>query len=189
MSKRLVQPIPAACTVVILTAALAALVHAAPPQSDEALWAGADQRIERHRKADATITVVDKDDEPVFGVDVAVKQTRHAFLFGCNIFAWGRVGDEDGEAEYRRRFADVFNFATLGFYWQSYEPRQGDPQHQHAERVASWCKQQGIICKGHPLAWNYSDPRWLPDDSQEIFDLQLGRKRPAGFSAWFLDGI
>ena len=143
--------------------------------SDQQLWAEAEARIEQHRKADATIVVTDADGKPASGAEVQVEQVRHAFLFGCNIFAWGRVGDEAGEAAYRERFADVFDFATLPFYWWSYEATRGQPIHERTEQVARWCREQRIVCKGHPLAWNYGEPRWLPDDSQQVLELQRGR--------------
>jgi GH35 family endo-1,4-beta-xylanase len=79
------------------------------------------------------------------------------------------------ESAYRRRFADVFNYATLPFYWASYERQQGEPDHPRTRQIGQWCREQGIICKGHPLAWNYSDPKWLPNDPQQVFDLQLRR--------------
>ena len=154
-------------------------VHAAagaePALTDEQLLDGANARIEKHRKADAIVRVVDKNGKPVAGAELGVEQTRHAFLFGCNIFKWGRVGNAQREAEYRRRFAEVFNFATLPFYWPSYEGREGQPIHDRTESIARWCKEQNIRCKGHPLAWNYSEPRWLPNDSQKILNLQLAR--------------
>ena len=168
-------PLRIAAAILFVMPALSAVVGYAQPQSDDAFWAGAEERIERYRKADATVTVVDAEDRPVAGAEVHVSQTRHAFLFGCNIFAWGRVGDAEFEAKYRRRFADVFNYATLGFYWQSYERQQGEPRHAYTEDVAQWCRQQAIDCKGHPLAWNYRDPNWLPDDPQEVLRLQLAR--------------
>jgi endo-1,4-beta-xylanase len=143
--------------------------------SDQQLEAEADARIERYRKADATITVTDADGKPVAGAEVLVEQTRHAFLFGSNIFAWGRVGDEAGEAAYREQFAQVFNFATLPFYWWSYEAERGRPSHERTEQVARWCREQGIVCKGHPLAWNYAEPKWLPDDSDQVMALQRQR--------------
>jgi GH35 family endo-1,4-beta-xylanase len=158
----------------VWTVAAVLAAPAASAQDDDALWQAAEQRIERYRKADATIQVIDQNG-PISGAQVSVQQTRHAFLFGCNIFAWGRVGDERLEAEYRRQFAEVFNFATLPFYWPSYEPQQGEPAHERTEQIAQWCREQGIRCKGHPLAWNYSEPRWLPDDQQQILALQLER--------------
>lgn len=157
----------------ILIAAGPRPLSAAEP-ADE-LWQQADARIEKHRKADATIAVVDAAGKPVAGAKIEVRQTRHAFLFGCNIFLWGKTHDSRLEAAYRGRFAELLNYATLGFYWPSYEPRQGEPHHAYAEEVARWCREQGIAAKGHPLAWNYSDPRWLPDDAAEVRRLQLAR--------------
>jgi GH35 family endo-1,4-beta-xylanase len=163
----------------LLGLSLAALtcgeVNAQPVPTDEQLWAEADARIERHRKADVALVVMDAHNRPVAGADVRVEQTRHAFLFGCNLFRWGRVGDEKHEAEYRRRFADVFNFATLPFYWWTYERERDKPIHERTADMARWCRQQGILCKGHPLAWNYGEPRWLPDDPQETRRLQMAR--------------
>ncbi len=143
--------------------------------SDDELWAGAEARIEKHRKADATITVVDTAGRPVPGAKVIVEQTRHAFLFGCNIFKWGKLPDEKTEAAYRKHYADLLNFATLPFYWPMYEGEQGKPNHEYTGQLARWCKERGIATKGHPLAWNFSDPSWLPDDLDEIRRLQMAR--------------
>jgi len=170
------------CRLAFLTAAISivsgfcqAAERDKPHPSEEQLFERANARIEKHRKADAIVTVVDSNGDAVNEAKIQIEQTRHSFLFGSNIFKWGHVGDEKGEAEYRRRFADVFNFATLPFYWPTYEPKKDEPIHDQIEPAARWCKQQGITCKGHPLAWNYAEPRWLPDDSQQILDLQLAR--------------
>lgn len=145
----------------------------AAPQDDE-LWRQADARIEKHRKADVQF-IVRRAGKPVPGAKVTIEQTRHAFLFGCNIFLWGRAGDPAAEEAYRQRFAALLNYATLPFYWPSYEPRQGQPGHQRSEEIARWCREHGILTKGHPLAWNFADPPWLPDDVQEVRRLQLAR--------------
>lgn len=150
-----------------------AVARAAP--SDEQLLRGADARIEKYRKADASVTVVDAKGAPIPGAEVEIQQTRHEFLFGCNIFLWGRAGKEQDEAAYRRRFAALLNYATLPFYWPSYERRQGQPDHERAAGIAQWCRRHGIATKGHPLAWNFSDPAWLPDDPERIRRLQLAR--------------
>jgi len=154
---------------------IAPCVAGAAELSEDELLAGAEARIEKHRKADATVSVVDASGKPVPGARVAVEQTRHAFLFGSNIFNWGRLPDAELEAAYRKRFADLLNYATLPFYWANYEPRRGEPEHARTAKVARWCKEQGIATKGHPLAWNSADPRWLPDDLEEIRRLQMAR--------------
>lgn len=143
--------------------------------SEEQLWNEASARIERHRKTDVTLKIVDHQGRPVPDARVHIQQTRHAFLFGCNIFKWDSIADQSLQAQYRDRFAELLNFATLPFYWPSYEPQRGQPMHAQREAVAKWCNEKNIICKGHPLAWNYRDPRWLPDDSATIFQLQRDR--------------
>ena len=77
--------------------------------------------IEKHRKADAKIRVVDAAGRPVPGVKVTVEQTAHEFLFGCNIYGFDRSTSEAQNAAYKRRFAELFNYATVGFYWRWYE--------------------------------------------------------------------
>ena len=161
--------------ILLVFAGLSSAALAAAPRSDEELWNSAPARIEQHRKADATIEVVDASGKPLSGVKVRVEQVRHEFLFGSNIFVWGRVGDAEKEAAYRRRFAELLNYATLPFYWPSYEPRRGEPSHRRTEEVARWCQEHGIATKGHPLAWNLADPGWLPSDVQEIRRLQMAR--------------
>lgn len=145
----------------------------AAPENDE-LWRQAEARIERYRKVDGDL-LVRHAGKPIAGAKVRIEQTRHAFLFGCNIFMWGRIGEPKAEEAYRQRFAELLNYATLPFYWPSYEPRQGQPDHARTERIARWCREHGILTKGHPLAWNFADPPWLPDDVEEVRRLQLNR--------------
>ena len=164
----------AALAVFLLAASTAAGEPAGKP-SEEQLWAQADARIEKHRKADAAVLVLDAAGKPVPGAKVAVEQTRHAFLFGCNIFLWGKTADEKAERAYRERFSELLNYATLPFYWPMYERRKGEPGHERTEQVARWCKEQGVATKGHPLAWNFAEPPWLPDDLEEIRRLQMAR--------------
>ena len=136
---------------------------------------GAEARIETHRKADATVSVVDAHGQLISEANVQIQQTRHAFLFGCNIFLWGRAGNNQDETAYRQRFAALMNYATLPFYWPTYEPQPGQTDHARIQQIAKWCQQQNIATKGHPLAWNYADPPWLPDDLDQIRSLQIQR--------------
>lgn len=158
----------------IMLAISATNAMAAEPSEAE-LLAGADARIERHRKNDATINVVDQAGKPLANAEITVEQTRHAFLFGAHIFHWGGMPNEKMEQAYRQQFTELLNYATLGFYWTGYEPTRGKPNHNEAETVARWCQQHGIQTKGHPLAWNYADAPWYPDDPAELYRLQLAR--------------
>jgi endo-1,4-beta-xylanase len=159
----------------MLIIAAPALTAGEPVVGEANLFVNAAARIEKYRKADAFIRVVDAAGRPVAGVQVAAEQTRHAFLFGCNLFQFGRFQDAREEAIYRQRFSALCNYATLPFYWPTYEPQRGATQHARVEAMADWCQQHAIATKGHPLAWNYADPSWLPDDPDEVWRLQLDR--------------
>jgi endo-1,4-beta-xylanase len=153
----------------------AMLMSASNAAADDSIWQSADERIAQHRQAKATVIVTDADGTPIPHASVSIEQSRHAFLFGCNFFNFGKLPKKEDELAYREQFASLFNFATLPFYWPMYERERGKPQHEFTRTVAEWCRDHGIVPKGHPLAWNYSDPRWLPDDPAEIRSLQYAR--------------
>jgi len=129
-------------------------------EGDELLMS-AEQRIERYRKGDGTILVLDELGKPVPGATVEIRQTRHAFLFGCNIYMWRRFSDPRQNEIYEKRFAEIFNYATLPFYWGSFEPVEGKKAFDRLEAVAKWCKEHGIRAKGHPLVWHQVVPGWV----------------------------
>jgi GH35 family endo-1,4-beta-xylanase len=144
----------------------------------EALLERAQDGIQRHRRSDLTVVAFGPDRAAMADVAVEVRQLRHEFRWGANLFGWARSGDPDMEAAYRSRFAALFNFATLGFYWEDYEPVEGQPRYAHTDEALEWCLAHGIACKGHPLVWaNIPDPDWLPADPGAIRAASLGRVR------------
>jgi len=138
------------------------------------LLATADSRIEKVRKADVTVKVVDRQGRPVAGAQVEVQQTRHAFLFGCNIFPLFNYQGEQ-HSKYGNQFAALLNYATLAFYWGAYEPERGRKGRDLQERIARWCQQHGIVTKGHPLVWHEVYPRWAPHAVDEVKPLLRDR--------------
>lgn len=160
---------------------LAAMAWALPtPAQDidpEEIQAGAEARINKYRKAPIILSLTDpKGNLLKPSIPIRIEQTRHKFLFGCNIFKLNRCQTEADNAAYAERFADLLNFATLPFYWWDYERNQGSPNDQRTEDVAAWCKARNITTKGHPLAWNYIQPPWLKTAlPQEAMRLQLKR--------------
>jgi endo-1,4-beta-xylanase len=152
---------------------------ARPHSAEDELLANAKERIEQHRKADGSIVVRSAEGKPLAGAQVKVEQIRHEFLFGSNFFMFNRNADPAREAAYRDRFAALLNFATLGFYWRTYEPEQGKPNYDYTSGAIDWCDRNGIPCKGHPLAWDHpaSSPNWLPEDLAEVERLSTARVR------------
>jgi hypothetical protein len=71
---------------------------------------------------------------------------RKNFLFGCNFFGYPTRGEI-----YTQRFGELFNFATLPFYWNSFEPKLGQKNWTDIDRKLNWLQQQSITAKGHPL--------------------------------------
>ena len=137
------------------------------------------ERIEKNRKRDAVVRVVDADGKPVPDASVAAEQVRHEFLFGCNIYRFDRFGKAEENAAYRKRFEELFNYATAGFYWGGYEPERGKPAYAYTDKVVAWCLERGIRMKGHPLLWGceYGIPPWskgqpAPEvQKQRVFDI------------------
>jgi GH35 family endo-1,4-beta-xylanase len=118
--------------------------------------------IEKHRKSSAVVLVVDSSGQPIEGARVVVRQTGHEFLFGCNIYGFGHSKTDAQNALYAQRFAEMFNYATVGFYWHWYETQRGKPNYRETDKVVAWCLAHGIRMKGHPLLWadNAGIPPW-----------------------------
>lgn len=145
--------------------------------TSEDLLAGTAERIERHRTRPVLVRVRGRDGRPARNTEVRIEQVRHEFKFGANLFMLHRFPDADQEATYQRRFASLFNAATLGFYWASFEPEEGKPQYDRVDRAVAWCQERLITPKGHPLAWDHdaSSPKWLPVDLCEVGELSSER--------------
>ena len=144
----------------------------------------AQNRIRDNRTTEVTLRVVDKNGNPVGNAAADVKLTNHAFKFGCNGFGIRSITSADLQAAYETRFSALLNYATLPFYWGSYEPAQGQTREAHLHTMAAWCAEQKITTKGHPLIWHEVFPQWaqkLSDDM--VFDLLERRARtiPAQF--------
>jgi endo-1,4-beta-xylanase len=137
-----------------------------------------DKRIREYRTGRVTVTVTDARGLPLTDTRVTVTMLRHKFLFGCNLYLWGNLKDPQLEAAYRRRFARLFNFATLPFYWDQYEPEQNKPRKARLRAMAQWCHHNGIRTKGHPLVWHEAPALWQAKmNVQSLRRLQLERVR------------
>ncbi len=136
----------------------------------------ADIDIEKNRKRDAVIRVVDAAGKPVAGAAVKIEHIRHDFLFGCNIYMFDRFGKPAENAEYKKRFGELFNAATTGFYWRSYEWEKGKPKYAYTDAVVKWAREHHIRLKGHPLLWDHraAKPKWA-DGKQPPVDVQKKR--------------
>lgn len=138
---------------------------------DENFLDDIDDRIRDVRTGEFTITIKTTDGAPVSSVDVEYELVEHDFFFGCNIFAFNN--SEDNQT-YCNKFENLFNLATIPYYWGSYEPEEDEyPKDDWLDAVINWCDLKNITTKGHPLAWRNPAgyPAWLPDDQDEVEEL------------------
>ena len=165
------------CHVAMSLAAAVVEAEKAAEKREQEIVAATQSAIEKNRKSDMKIRVVDAAGRPLPGINISVTQTSHDFLFGCNIYMFNRSKDEEQNAAYKRRFAELFNYATVGFYWQWYEPQHGKPNYPYTDHVVAWCREHVIRMKGHPLLWG--EPAGIPPWShgQPSADIQRQRVR------------
>ena len=106
--------------------------------------------------------------------EIARRGPREPFLFGCNAF-----GIEQGE-RYRQLFEGLLNFGTVPFYWGSFEPQEGRPMPEFADRITAWLTGSGLKAKGHPLVWLFpqTTPEWQkPKTYEQMKQLCVDRVR------------
>src|SRR5258708_6507337 len=117
------MPIPRMPTPSVVVRQAAALPQG--ETADDALLAGAEARIDKIRKADLTVLVVDRKGRPLPNAQVKIEQVRHDFLFGCAALSLLSHPEASREETYQQRFGALFNFATVLTYWHDTEPEQG----------------------------------------------------------------
>jgi GH35 family endo-1,4-beta-xylanase len=149
---------------------------AAAEKSADQILEKADARIEKHRKGNAALRLLGPNGKPLdASLEVNISQTKHKFLFGSNIFKLKKCRTPEDNAVYEKHFAAMLNFATLPFYWWNYERQQGKPDDARTDEIVRWCKAHNITTKGHPLAWNWSEQKWLPEEPEAAMKLQFKR--------------
>lgn len=124
----------------------------------DAPWrAEAAERIERMRKGDLSVRVLDADGRPVKDAAVRVEMTRHAFLFGSAVkFHW--IADPDRDI-YRRHIEELFNHVVNenDLKWPCWEADTASPfSREKSLQALRWLKERGIHVKGHCIIW----PSW-----------------------------
>ena len=148
-----------------------------------------------HRATELVLTITDADGRPLSDAAVTIEQTSHAFGFG-NI-GFDLVGLANGSPEgagtqqLADLYVDLFNRATLPFYWGEFEHVRGVTATRRLHAAARWFAEQGVAVKGHPLVWHTVQPDWLlglPLEQVEQLLRQRIRREVAAFrdviSSW-----
>lgn len=105
------------------------------------------------------VTVTSAEGAPLVNTDVVVEQIRHAFGFGNIGFEAVPTGVLPPALD--RAWFDLFNTATLPFYWADFERERGAPATAALAAAAEGFHARGVRVKGHPLVWHTLAPSWL----------------------------
>ncbi|MDD4369438.1 MAG: endo-1,4-beta-xylanase, partial [Oscillospiraceae bacterium] len=133
--------------------------------------------IEQNRKGYATLRLQTPNGRPLCRTPVHAVLRRHEFKHGANLFMLDEFESADKNQRYREQFSQLFNLATLPFYWKDLEPRQGQPRFaEDSPRVyrrpapdlcLDYCREHDIEPKLHCLNYVPFTPDWVPDDIRQ----------------------
>ncbi|MCK5564918.1 MAG: endo-1,4-beta-xylanase [Planctomycetes bacterium] len=134
---------------------------------------GAQERIESRRMGACSLHLVLPDGQPVpQKTSYNLDQIRHAFHFGGSLAADWLVSRQEWHPEFKERFARLFNYATINFYWSVHEktPGQWCYNPDSREKLA-WARAQGMTLRGHPLMWHEVVPDWITDTERPVEEI------------------
>ncbi len=143
----------------------------------------AQPNIEKYRKSDAHIELVDADGQPLRGIEYKVTQTRQAFKFGCSLPFFEDVEGEPFNdykpdpvtPEELRRFREIFNYSLIPYSskWMYLEPEEGKRNFHELDMYVDWCTKHNIEMEFHYITG--LQPSWLrrkSSDEQETILLR-----------------
>ncbi len=139
-----------------------------PGQAPDAPWrAAAEARIEKHRKADLTVAVLDAAGRPLPGARVSVVLKRHAFGWGSAVTARNLLRDDADGERYRAIVGKHFTRVVFenDLKWPSWD---NPANHARILQAADWLRARDIEIRGHCLVW----PSWrnTPRDLSALKD-------------------
>ena len=132
----------------------------------DAPWrVAAEARIEKIRKGDLSIAVVDVQGHPVSGAKVTITMKRHAFGWGSAVTAQN-ILRQDADGDKYRSIIEK-NFTRVVFEndlkWENWD---NPSNHRGIIEAADWLLARNIEIRGHNLIW----PSWknTPGDLQTL---------------------
>ncbi len=143
-----------------------------------------DADIENYRKAECDLMLTVKP-----GTSVQVEQLTHTFLFGGNMFLYGDLKTAERDAQYKNTYIELFNAATVAFYWKTLELERGVTRYDAdspfiyrrppTDSVVTFCASNAINMNGHAVIYGHrkwGHPEWMPEDREvmaEIFEAHV----------------
>ncbi len=130
-----------------------------------------DAGIEENRKGNALLDACPDGQLLPEGTPVEAELVNHAFRFGANLFMLDEMESDEKNRIYREKFAELFNLATVPFYWSDLEPEKGKPRYDKdspkvyrrpaTDLCLEYCREKNIEPKCHCLNYDKFVPTWL----------------------------
>ena len=132
---------------------------------------GARGRIEMHRKGDTQLQFSVAESSPLpSDLTVDIEQMEHQFNFGGTLTELSRTGIVNPNSgfnsaslrPYFDAFKELFNYATVGFYWEWHEQSRGAWRLRRDTATAiAFAQENNIRIRGHPILWDWILPDWV----------------------------
>ncbi|MGE9291670.1 MAG: endo-1,4-beta-xylanase, partial [Puniceicoccales bacterium] len=123
----------------------------------DAQWrSAAEERIEKHRKGDYRIQILDTCGNPIPGVNIEIEQLRHAYHFGSAISAALLTGTSEDSETYREKVLELFNQSgpENDLKWPAWKGDWGKKYQREQTRDALlWLESHHFYTRGHVLVW------------------------------------
>lgn len=143
--------------------------------------------IELNRKGDAHITFKTANGDPLpENITVEAEQLNHEFKFGANLFLLDEMETEEKNRCYREKFPEIFNLATVPFYWSDVELEEGKPRYAAdspkvyrrpaPDLCVAYCKEKGIEPKCHCLNYDGFLPNWMANATVDEHKAKLEKR-------------
>ncbi len=125
-------------------------------QEVDALWRkAAAERIQKYRKADVTVSVVDQAGQPVKGAEVHIQMQRHAYGFGTFLESGVITGTGLDADKLREWTLKLFNRCTTPIYWSDWG--WANPvERERYRQCAKWAFDNALATRGHCIIY----PGW-----------------------------
>lgn len=138
----------------------------------------ADERISQYRMREVIVQLKDQKGTPIKNSLIKVNMLQHQFLFGCNLYLFDQfpiyLFDQfptlEQKQTYLKLWTQLFNYATVPFYFQRYQPAPEQTQEAQLREMVNFCLKNNIKIKGHPLVWHFpsGNPDWLPLEPKQV---------------------
>jgi endo-1,4-beta-xylanase len=120
---------------------------------------GAAERIEKHRKGDLTVKVVNAKGKPVKNAKVSIKMTRNAFNWGTATTS-DRILDslKPENKKYRDTLVKYFNQVVFEneMKWGTWLNQKPEVRGDRTKIAVKWLRDRNIGTRGHVMVW----PSW-----------------------------